>query len=266
MNAYRRRLINLWARARSRLQHRGVSTRVSPLDDMLDHGTLHIYFDIGASAMGEIEVGLNAAGAPPPSSVLDLPSGFGRVMRHMRAKWPRAQLSAMDLQHEGPRFCASEFGATPVFSAEPLWSVDAGDGYDLLWSGSLLTHFDAAHWQPTITYFRDRLRPGGTLIFTTHGDLTIRLIAGEADAVAALRPLIGDYGLGAQAAPLAGQARTSGFAYWQYPNVDLSYGISFSTPEWVRRAVDAVGGLEFVRMSPAGWFGHQDVWTYRRSG
>jgi SAM-dependent methyltransferase len=233
---------------------------------MLDHGTLHLYFAVGASAMQQLREGLRAAGAQPPSRILDLPSGYGRVLRHMRAEWPHAQFTAMELQHEGALFCERTFGARPVLSRVPLWTVDAGDGYDLLWSGSLLTHVDCDAWAPILTYFRDRLRPGGTLVFTTHGVLSIALLAGEPLAVEQLRPLIGDYGLGPGGAEVALAARTTGFAFATYPaSDDAQWGLSVSTPAWVAETVRAIGGLELVRHVACGWFGHHDVWTFRRS-
>jgi trans-aconitate methyltransferase len=124
---------------------------------------LHLYFDIGASAMRQIRDGLAAAHAPPLTKVLDLPSGYGRVLRHMRAAWPRADFTAMDLQQNAALYCNRAFGAVPVVSRDPLWTVDAGGNYDLIWSGSLLTHFDHDYWAPVLAYFRDRLIPGGTL-------------------------------------------------------------------------------------------------------
>ena len=44
---------------------------------------------------------------------------------------------------DGVEFCATAFDAEPILSREPLWDADIGDGYDLIWSGSLLTHFPA---------------------------------------------------------------------------------------------------------------------------
>jgi SAM-dependent methyltransferase len=255
-----------WAKTRSKLRNPRVSVRVDENEDMLDHGTLHLYYEIGASAMQQIRDGLAAAEAPDPGNVLDLPSGYGRVLRHMRAEWPHASFTAMDLQADAVRFCSHAFGARPVVSRDPLWTVDAGDAFDLIWSGSLLTHFDADYWPSILKYFRDRLASAGTLIFSTHGELPIAVLAGEPDAVATLGRLIGDYGMGERASGLAESARRTGFAYAAYPETEhLHWGLSVSTPQWVRDTVGATGGLELVRHVPCGWFAHHDVWTFRRS-
>jgi len=156
-----------------------VITRVAEHEDMLTGGPdLRHYFEVGESALECIQEGLREAGAPPPKKILDLPCGYGRVLRYMRAAWPKAEVTAMELVPDAALFCADTFGAKPVLSRQPSWlSTGAGAEYDLLWCGSLLTHFDADDWEPALRYFRDRLNPGGVLIFTTHGDLSIDLLA-----------------------------------------------------------------------------------------
>lgn len=269
----RMRVTNLSAKTGARARNPRVKTRVAPGDDMLlpTDGTLRVYFEIGESALEQIRVGLQAAGAPAPGKILDLPCGYGRVLRYLRAAWPNADIGAMELEADAARFCADAFGARPIFSQNPLWSVDGvDDDYDLLWSGSLLTHFDGADWPPVLSYFRDRLTPGGTLVFTTHGELSIALLAHDPATIATVSAQIGgwtgDYGLGERASGMAASARQTGFAFTHYPGgEDSPFGLSVSTPAWVRRTVAAVDGLQFAHHAPQGWFHHQDVWTFTRT-
>jgi SAM-dependent methyltransferase len=234
-------------------------TRVASAEDMLTGGEdLRNYFEVGEAALAEIKAGLAAAGVPGPGRILDLPCGYGRVLRHLRAEWPSAELTAMDIDAEAVAFCAKTFSARPVVSRQPLWEVDAGDGHDLLWCGSLLTHFDEPDWEPTLRYFRDRLTPGGVVVFTTHGELSIQLLDGKR-----IGPWAGDYGMGDKATEMADTARRTGFAFGHYRETKDPFGLSVSAPQWVRSTADAVAGLTFVSFSREGWFGHQDVWTYR---
>jgi len=268
----RRRAINLGARARAKARNPKVSTVVSPLENMLFEGTLRLYFETGEDAMEQIRAGLAAAGvSEPPTRVLDLPSGYGRVLRYMRASWPEAELVAMELREGAPEFCAAAFGARPVQSVNPLWTVDGvGEDFDLVWSGSLLTHMDSADWVPTLRYFRDRLRPGGAMIFTTHGERSIQLLARDPGTIEIVRSACegwtGDYGLDdADAAAMVKRARDTGFAFTDYGwDVGAAWGLSVSTPEWVRRIVASVDDLELVAFVPHGWSEHQDVWAYTR--
>lgn len=252
-------MINAFAKVRAKIGNPRLITRVADGEDMLTGGEdLRNYFEVGASALIQIKAGLAAAGVSAPERIVDLPCGYGRVLRHLRAAWPGAVITAMDINAQAVEFCANTFGARPVVSRQPLWEVSAGDGHHLLWCGSLLTHFDEPDWAPTLSYFRDRLAPGGLVIFTTHGELSIDLLAGEQ-----IGRWVGDYGMGDKATEMADAARRTGFAYGHYGDTDDPFGLSVSTPEWVRSAVTAVSGLAFVSFSREGWFGHQDVWTYQ---
>jgi SAM-dependent methyltransferase len=237
---------------------------------MLFEGTLRLYFETGEDALAQIRLGLDAAGLNEPRRILDVPSGYGRVLRYMRVAWPNADITAMELRAGAPEFCAAEFAARPVRSANPIWSVEsAGDEYDLVWSGSLLSHFDSDSWVPTLRYFRERLRPGGVLIFTTHGERSIDLLARDPAAVDLVRTACegwtGDYGV-RDADAMVQRARSSGFAFEDYGwDPAAKWGVSVSTPAWVRAAADEAGGLEFVQHAPHGWYEHQDVWTFTRS-
>jgi SAM-dependent methyltransferase len=268
----RRNAINLAARGRAKRRNPRVSTAVSPAENMLFNGTLRLYFETGESAFAQIAAGLAAAGLDQPTRVLDLPCGYGRVLRYMRAAWPDAEIVAMELLAGAPEFCAEAFGARPARSAEPLWTArGVGEDFDLVWSGSLLTHFDADAWIPTLRYFRDRLRPGGVAIFTTHGERSIRLLARDPDALKvvseACEGWTGDYLVGdAPAAAMVTRARRSGFAFERYDwDGSAGWGVSVSTAEWVQATAAAAGGLDLVLHRPAGWSEHQDVWTFRRT-
>jgi SAM-dependent methyltransferase len=255
-------LIDASAKVRAKIRNPRVITRVADADDMVTGGdNLRNYFEVGESALAEIKAGLAAAGASAPNRILDLPCGYGRVLRHLRAEWPDASITAMDLDARAVEFCARTFAARPVVSQQPLWEVAAGDGFDLLWCGSLLTHFDAPDWVPTLSYFRDRAASGGVVVFTTHGELSIDLLAGEK-----IGPWKGDYGMGGKAREMADTARRTGFAFGHYHQTPGDpFGVSVSTPGWVKRKVEEVPGLAFASFSQKGWFGHQDVWAYQVS-
>lgn len=222
---------------------------------------LRNYFEVGESALNQVKAGLATAKVPAPEQILDLPCGYGRVLRHLRTEFPSAAITAMDINAQAVEFCAKTFAARPVVSRQPLWEVNAGDGYDMLWCGSLLTHFDEPDWVPTLSYFRDRLAPDGVVIFTTHGELSIDLLAGKQ-----IGPWSGDYHMGKKATAMAAAARRTGFAFGHYGDTpEDPFGLSVSTSEWVRRKVAEVPGLTFVLFDREGWFGHHDVWTYRVS-
>jgi len=230
---------------------------------MIDWSRPDAYFSSGEDAFRAIRKGLDAAGIGHPSRLLDLPCGHGRVMRYMHAAWPDCHLVACELLSDGVEFCATAFEAEPILSQEPVWDADIGDGYDLIWSGSLLTHLPAEAWEPALRHLCSALAPRGVLIFTTHGRLPLALLRDEPDALAYLGPCVpARYGLTEQAAKMiVASVEDSGFGYAPYPGADKGdYGLSISLPEWLERRL-ATLGLPLVRADEGGWGGHQDVWT-----
>jgi hypothetical protein len=167
----------------------------------------------------------------------------------VHARWPRAQLTACDLNRGGVDFCARAFGAEPVYSANPITHVRTGRDYDLVWVGSLLTHLDEDRWPEMLTWCSEQLRPGGALIFTTHGEGAVDHLVNGAD-----------YGLGDRMDSVLMRYQSDGFGYADY-SWSAGYGVSLNTPHWASTAIKQVGGLRHVYTSVRGWHAHQDVIT-----
>ena len=158
-----------------------VSRDVSPNDEMCVAGRESHYFQAGQSALDCINCSLQAAQLPAENihRILDLPCGHGRVMRHLKAAFPDAEITACDLLRDGVDYCAATFDAIPICSDENPEKIKLESyAFDLIWVGSLLTHLDAHRWTQFLELFRRTLRPGGTLVFSAHGrkayDLTRR--------------------------------------------------------------------------------------------
>jgi SAM-dependent methyltransferase len=248
----------------------GLITTVSPKDDMMTWGQPEQYFSVGRwSPLAGIERGLGAARAPEPTRILDLPSGYGRVMRYLKVSWPAAHLTACDIMADAVDFCANTFGARPIVSKEPLWEVDIGSDYDLIWSGSLLTHFDADHWQPILRHFASALSSEGVLVFSTQGRPSHAFLSGSDEFPALTKNLVPYYGLEpSQAAQVVEAVDATGFGFSLYPRpankdygpANLVYGVSVALPSWVEQQISAAG-LCTVLMEEGGWGKHQDLWT-----
>jgi SAM-dependent methyltransferase len=243
-----------------------VSPSISGNDEMLGPGGPDHYFRVGGSALENIKAARLVVGAVgPPRRILDLPCGHGRVQRWLRAEWPSAHIVAVEIDHDAVDFCVGAFEAEGVYSTNPLTAVDVGNDFDLIFCGSLLTHFDAERWSEVLSYFRDRLAPGGVAVVTTHGELSAALIEGEPKAVKAFVLVPANYGLTQSDADAVLDAyRRDGFGYADYPQCRTpGYGISVASPEWVRRRLKEVGVQE-VFFAPQGWDNHQDVWGFVR--
>jgi len=227
---------------------------ISPRDEMLGGDEPH-YFRVGQSAMECIEVSLRSAGKDPfdVKRILDLPCGHGRVLRYLRAGFPDAQITACDVLRDGVDFCASEFGAIPVYSQDDPTRIPLDpEQFDLIWVGSLFTHFEAGLWQSFLQAFQSWLAPGGVLIFTTHGRQAYDWAAKGAKT----------YELDHRGTlSLLYNYETRGFGYAKYPGSENYYGVSFSDPAWVLRELLKLEQLRIVHFAEKALDRHQDCFA-----
>jgi hypothetical protein len=225
------------------------TTVIAAGDDMFV-GDAAQYFRIGREALALVRSACALAGCARVEGVLDLPSGHGRVARWLRAAYPTAKLAVSDTQAPGVRFCMDQLGATgvPATVEGSHWAHLPGP-YDIIWCGSLLTHFGLEQWVTHLRRFAERLAPRGVLVFTTHGLVALdKLQTGEKD-----------YGLpGAAITRLCDEAVALGFGYVDYPETP-GYGISISQPAWIREFVARETNLQVRTISESAWDQHQDV-------
>ncbi len=221
---------------------------ISP-EDIMYGDNFSAYLGTGVSALDSIRRALAAAARPAPARILDFGCGHGRVLRVLKAAFPAAALTACDLDPSAVEFCARALGAAPVVSSRRLSEVRIDGRFDLVWSGSLLTHVDQADWSEALSLFGSLLEDSGVLVFSTAGPSSARMLrAGEVD-----------YGLQpGQIESLLEQYERSGFGYVDYPRQG-GYGISLATPARVARAVEAAGGLRLLSHEERAWDTHQDV-------
>ena len=230
----------------------GMDLTVAPDDGMLlrdlppEHALTH-YLESGRTALRCVRAALAAAGKVDVRRVLDLPCGHGRILRVLKAAFPAAALTACDVDRPGVDFCAKQFGAEPVYSVENPADIPLRGPFDLIWVGSLMTHFDAPRWPAFLGRFRSLLSPDGVCVFTTHG----------LGAVEFIRAGRSNYGVSDPTKLLRWYAR-HGFAYLPYQHGG-AYGVSMSTVGWVADRIHALPDTRLVMVTEKGWHNHQDV-------
>lgn len=232
---------------------RHVKSRISSRDTMYDASGMH-YFAVGLSAVRCINEALKRSGSPEVQTILDLPSGHGRVLRWLAVRFPQARIIACDLDRDGVDWCARTFGAAPAYSCRDFTSLSLGE-FDLIWCGSLITHLDADRIFTLLDLFRRHLKPGKLVVLTTNGDRAARGL--QDPSVTGISPEE------VEARILTSYAG-GGFGYANYPG-EADYGVSLSSPEWVRSQAARIGGLREVWFRPHGWDDHQDVFAFVRS-
>jgi len=238
----------------SRYQSATIEQRLSPADTMSGES----YFSVGRSAVDNILMACLSAGLADVRSVLDIPCGHGRVLRHLTALFDGAKFHACDLDRAGVEFCAGTFGATPVVSRDELSEVDFGTTFDLIWVGSLFTHTSREVTRRWMTHLARFLSPTGIVVATLHGrwcehvyDI-IPYIAAERWEI-----ILQGY-------------RASGYGFSDYSDqenhayVKGSYGISLALPHVILRDIETIPNVRIHSYRERAWANHHDVVAFGR--
>lgn len=227
----------------------GMGTEISPQDTMFDGSHAH-YLSVGLSALRIIETAI----ADTPRRILDLPSGHGRITRLLRARFPTAEITCCDVDHDGARFAARHFGTHAVLSGGDFRGLDLGGPFDLLFVGSLLTHLSELHARQLLDCLVRHMAPNGIIILSSHG-------AYVADR---LVPLAWDYLRSpARARRVLEAYRATGYGYSDYPD-SQGYGLSLISRPWIEAALHA-SPLRLASYAERGWDDHQDIMVLRRA-
>lgn len=230
-----------------------VSARIYYGDTMYDGDGAH-YYKVGLSAISCIDEAIDSASLKEMRSILDFPCGSGRVLRFLVHRFPGAEITACELGRDPVEFCVRTFGASPAYSSVNPDEVSLGKEFDLIWCGSLVTHLNAEGIFALLKLFHRHLAGGGLMIFTAHGDYVQRRIP--------TRDF--DYGLDQeQIERIGSDYPTTGYGFEDYPGA-RDYGVSLTSPEWVRARVCELGALREVYFKERGWDQHQDVYGFVR--
>lgn len=235
----------------------GVIATIAPGDGMY-LGDLSAYLKVGYSALRCVQLALLAAEKEDVGRILDFGCGHGRVLRVLRAAYPRARLTACDINQRGVDFCARTFGATPVYSGERPEAIDLPDKYDLIWCGSVFTHLSEARWPGFLNLLVSHLDERGVALITTHGRTVARRMRADGRS----------YGLDdAESAEIFRGYESTGFGYVNQASGGLEcWGLSLTSPSRVLAQVERFPGVEILSYSEHAWSSHQDVVAVVKSG
>jgi SAM-dependent methyltransferase len=253
-----------------------VIRKISPDDTMIKYpplgGGRKQYFALAEEVVKIIRWALRAVDGEEPRSILDYPSGHGRVLRMLKAAFPEARLAAADIDHTAVNFCVETFGAEPIYSHMDSHEVPPDAEFDLIWCGSLLTHLDANRICEFLELFESRLLLGGLVVFTTSGragyEILRRLLPGRApgdvapadiDAARQYFPFPEE-----TLPPFASAYEEEGFAFLDLAE-DVGYGTSLASPAWVCSQIERFPQLRLVHYMERGWGSIQDVVACRRA-
>jgi len=133
---------------------------------------LEPFFTVGRDAARNLDRCLAEAGTPLQTfrSILDFGCGCGRVTLWMAQMVSGAELFGTDTDAEAIAWCRDHLPARFGVNA-PLPPLQYGDAaFDLIYAVSVFTHLDEDRQLEWLRELRRVLRPGGTLLFTVHGE------------------------------------------------------------------------------------------------
>lgn len=217
----------------------------NPSQASLDH-----YRRDGEQALDLILQAMLLTGKTSLGKILDMPSGYGRVARHLICAFPEAQITASDIDVSMLNFCKAKFGCKPWMSSKDLTQVHYPEKYDLIWSGSLFTHLPRRQFCECVDLFSRSLAPNGVAVLTTHGRFSS--VFGRDRYLPAER-----------FSRMEQPYKEDGFAYLDYrdevSDITDAYGITLSHPRFLFEVLDRDPSLRTISFTERGWGGHQDV-------
>ncbi len=223
-----------------------IDTTISERDDMFDYG-LERYLTVGLSAIHVISHAMMLTGLTRFHNVLDMPCGFGRVLRHLVKFLPESNIVACDLDRKAVDFCRKIFNVDGIYSKESFDDIRFDSTFDLIWCGSLLTHLKEERFREAIKLFVRSLSDEGVAIITLHGRFTLtvqekyhKLLPDELFAEAMHGFL------------------DRGFGFKEYEGHE-NYGVSLISPSFVLGVVEKIPEIQICCYSERAWAGFHDV-------
>ncbi|MCJ2140505.1 class I SAM-dependent methyltransferase [Methylobacterium sp. E-066] len=254
-----------------------IDLTITEHDDMRHQSDLNLeeYLNVGLSAVKIITEAMMLAGRCEFDSVLDLPCGGGRVTRHLRTFFPESTLFVADIDENKEQFAVRQFGAEK-FSFHRNYIGNPGRKFDLLFSGSLLTHFDLPMFDRALQYFVEALNHGGLAILTLHGRNCARhAMAQHAEAKSLfstrrrairIKNLLFRFKYSANLDPdiaLNKHFMRRGFGYFACPlwtaMYGQSYGGSFTAPSWAINRIESRADCRILGYKEMSFANYQDV-------
>ena len=254
-----------YATAYEAYKARGVVPTLNPHDQEWDGNEpwqVQHYFDVGEDALCVIVAALSSADRQSPRTILDFPSGSGRVTRQLRAFFPDAEIWVCDIDPDHLRFCAAQFGAKTTLSQHDLTNVRFEVDFDLIFCGSLLTHLPSRSATEALSLVSQSLSATGIGIVTLHGRHSRyiqrhqwKYIDDASFAIAEREASATGYGF----VDYQGQMR-------QRFNHTGAYGVSLVKPSWVVARLENNPAIRVLGYRERQWDDHQDVVVFGRPG
>jgi SAM-dependent methyltransferase len=108
-------------------------------------------------------------------TVLDFASGYGRVARHSAEFMPGVAWTCCDIHPEAVEFLRSH-GLPAIPSTHDPQAWTSPQSYDAVLALTFFSHMPDHNFGPRLRSIFDAVAPGGIMVFTTHGEVTVQKI------------------------------------------------------------------------------------------
>jgi SAM-dependent methyltransferase len=213
-----------------------------------DGARINYYFDDGAESARKLAELISETCSLNSLSLrlLEFASGYGCVTRHLTAAVPGASVTSCDIHREAVEFIEERIGVPSILSDAVPERLVLTPKYDVIFALSFFSHMPKTSWSRWLDTLGAGLRPGGCLIFTTHGIRSGELFMGS--------PQLDSDGFWFQPASEQRDLETS------------DYGTTLTSPSFVHRSIDETRSLRLVLSTEAFWWTHQDLYVVRSAG
>jgi len=239
---------------------RGFSKKLSKNDTEYSHDNSDIYFGIGKNALDLCVEALMGNELEIPRTILDIPSGSGRLLRHLKSYFKDSIIHASDLYEHHLDFCKDEFGVETFISTKRNEDLILPKKYDLIFVGSLLTHLPESGFKSVIDFLNKNLADNGIALVTLEGRYSIyaqhnkwKLIDDSLFEIAYKEYL------------------KKGFGFVDYNNFNETfykqenYGLALVHPCFAIQHIFNRKGLKLLSYKEQAWNNHQDCIVFQKT-
>lgn len=231
----------------------GVNCEIHPNDEIFRYfynhpkctNPLRDYFADGWRSLLELMVILEKIDRPLISceSFLEFASGYGRLTRHL-AKFPGAdKVHAADLMPESVEFIREKFSIDGFYSNSDAGQLEFPQQYEVIFVLSLFSHLPQSSWGAWLQKLLSAVKPGGYLVFSTHGKGFASRNNIELDQQGFF------FVVSSESSHLEGG----------------DYGTSITSQAFVENAVAGIDGTEIALFQADHFWAGQDAWAIKKT-
>jgi SAM-dependent methyltransferase len=205
------------------------------------------YFSDGAESARKLETivreHLPSVTSNRKVTILEFASGYGMVTRHLANMPIQSRLMACDIHEHAVEFIRDRLNQVAIMSRHVPEDVAFDETFDVVFALSFFSHMPEGTFKRWLVALFAAVRPGGILVFTTHGLVSRRFF---------------------------GEIALNDDGFWFKPTseqTDLDaaeYGSSVTSPAYVVAQLAQVAGSSLAEFRRGFWWRHQDLYVLSR--